>query len=262
MSGLRPPGPLSLEGNLAKNYADWIREFNVYEIATQLTEKPEIVRCATFLHVAGPQAQAIHQTLTFTRDEVNKIEPLKQKFKEYCEPKRNITVIRYLFNTRNQHTGEPFAKFVTDLKRLAKDCEFDALEESLMKDRIVCGIRDSALREKLLQIDNLTFKQCLDMCTVAEASAEHIKQLAPQDDAGKNNEAVDAVGTQARGRPQQRGRGDVGSRNSRERRQRDWRGHRGDEDRRAPNCKYCTYRHAVDNRCPAEFQTCNSCGRE
>ena len=72
MSGLRPPGPLSLEGNLTKNYADWIREFYVYEIATQLTDKPEKVRCATFLHVAGPQAQTIHQTLTFTRDEVNK----------------------------------------------------------------------------------------------------------------------------------------------------------------------------------------------
>ena len=253
MSGLRPPGPLSLEGNLAKNYADWIREFNVYEIATQLTDKPEKVRCATFLHVAGPQAQAIHQTLTFTRDEVNKIEPLKLKFKEYCEPKRNITVIRYLFNTRNQHNGEPFTKFVTDLKRLARDCEFDALEESLMKDRIVCGIRDSTLREKLLQIDNLTLKQCLDICTVAEASAEQIKQLAPQDNTGKDDEAVDAVGTQARGRPRPRGRGDGGR----------WqRGRRRAEDRRAPYCKYCAYNHADDERCPAEFETCNSCGRE
>ena len=149
MSGLRPPGQLSLEGNVARNYNDWIREFEVYEIATQLTDKPEKVRCATFLHVAGPQALAVSQTFQFVDEERDKIEPLKAEFKSYCQPKRNITVLRYMFNTRSQRDGEPFMTFVTDLRRMASDCEFETLRDSLLKDRIVCGIRNQDLMAKI-----------------------------------------------------------------------------------------------------------------
>ena len=83
MAGLKPPGPLSLEGNIAQNWKHWNRAFTLNETATT---KTQAIRCATFLHVAGPAAQQIYETFQFAREERNKLEPLKAKFKAYCEP--------------------------------------------------------------------------------------------------------------------------------------------------------------------------------
>lgn len=102
MSGLRPPVPLSFDGNVAKNLKDWLRAYDFYEGATKLSAKTEPVRYATFLHVTGPMAQQITETLTFTETESGKVSALKTKLAAYCQPKRNLSVIRYLFNSRNQ----------------------------------------------------------------------------------------------------------------------------------------------------------------
>ena len=39
--------------------------------------------------------------------------------------------------------------FITDLFNLAEHCNFGVLREELIRDRIVVGIRDKALSEKL-----------------------------------------------------------------------------------------------------------------
>ena len=57
-------------------------------------------------------------------------------------PKRNLTYERHSFFTRSQESGETIDQFVTGLRTLAKTCEFDVLCESLIKDRLVCGISD------------------------------------------------------------------------------------------------------------------------
>ena len=66
-------------------------------------------------------------------DEKDKIEPLVTRFKTYCERKRNITVIRYNFNTRNQRPGKGFESYYTELRNTVKDCEFGSLEDNLLR---------------------------------------------------------------------------------------------------------------------------------
>ena len=57
MAGIKPPGPLSFDGNIAKNWKDWLRSYEFYECGTELGAKKEEVRYATFLHVAGATPQ-------------------------------------------------------------------------------------------------------------------------------------------------------------------------------------------------------------
>ena len=54
---------------------------------------------------------------------------------------------RYHFNTRQQKVGEKFDTYLIDLKTLIKDCEYGELADSLLKDRIVCGIIDDKVRK-------------------------------------------------------------------------------------------------------------------
>ena len=64
----------------------------------------------------------------------------------------NITYQRYIFYQRVQDTGERFDAFLGDVRRLAKSSKFEGVEESMIRDPIVVGVRVDATRRKLLQI--------------------------------------------------------------------------------------------------------------
>ena len=55
-----------------------------------------------------------------------------------------------MFFTFTQQQGENFHDFETELKKLSSKYEFDNVEDSLIKDMIVCGTKDISLRERLL----------------------------------------------------------------------------------------------------------------
>lgn len=94
-------------------------------------------------------------------------------FDDHCNPKLNETVERYRFFMRDQGIDETVDKYVTDLRVLASICNFGQLKDSLIKDRIVCGTNNSALRERLLREENLTLDKCLKVCRAAELSKEN-----------------------------------------------------------------------------------------
>ena len=48
MELLKPPGHLSMEGNLAENWKEWIQGFELYLTATGIGEKAGKVQVATF----------------------------------------------------------------------------------------------------------------------------------------------------------------------------------------------------------------------
>ena len=77
---------------------------------------------------------------------------------------------RYRFNSRNQRETETFSTYLTALRELVKDCEYGDLESDLLRDRIVCGIRDEKVRERLLRTPDLKLKGATDICVAAEES--------------------------------------------------------------------------------------------
>ena len=79
----------------------------------------------------GQNGRDICNTWTLTLEETDKIDVLFEKYEAYCNPKQNVTVIRYKFNTRNQSDGETVDQYVTELKRLAKDCAYGELTSEM-----------------------------------------------------------------------------------------------------------------------------------
>jgi hypothetical protein len=179
-TGLKPPAKLELAGNLQEQYAKWIDQYNIYAKATGVTGKDEAVQCSVFLHVAGPEAQEIAQTFVFPEEQKDKIDPLKAKMKEHCDGKRNITLIRYRFNTTNQNEGQSFDNYLIELRHKIEYCEYAGLKDSLLMDRIICGIRDYTVREKLLHTDELNLAKCIDICRISEINVVDLKAPAEQ----------------------------------------------------------------------------------
>ena len=54
---------------------------------------------------------------------------------------------RHKFNTRNQSDGETIDEYVTELKRIAKDCAYGELTSEMIRDRIVRGANNPQVRE-------------------------------------------------------------------------------------------------------------------
>ena len=247
LSGLKPPAPLKLDENLALNWKAWYNAYDVYATAAGVSNKPERVQCCVFLHVAGLEAQKVFRTLNIESEDRDKITPLIDAFREYCVGKTNITVTRYRFNSYNQST-EQMDTYIRELQNRISYCDYDEIEDSMLCDRLVSGVRSDILRDRLLQTPNLGLTQCLDMCRLSEHNAA---QLSGNTD--NNESAVDAIS-----RPM--GRGAQYARATRR---------AGTPPDTAPaqaanwsggriQCPRCGYKH-IRGQCPATGKECTSC---
>ena len=55
-----------------------------------------------------------------------------------------------------QEENQSIDDFINDLKIKAQECEFKELTKSLIRDRIVCGVSNLKLQERLLREPELT----------------------------------------------------------------------------------------------------------
>ena len=69
-------------------------------------------------------------------------------------------------------------KFVADLRRLAKDCNFGDKLETMLRDCLGCGINDQAIQRKMLTEKKLTFKLVLEIAESTQAAAENYREMS------------------------------------------------------------------------------------
>ena len=181
------PAKLEVTGNLAINWKVLIRAWKNYEIAARPKDpsKPnenKLLRTATFLIYFESDALGIYVGYKFDNDMDNDdIDIVITKFEEYCVGQRNETFGRCNFKMRVQQEGETLDVYVTALKARAKTCNFRQLQDDLLIDRIVIGVKDNATRKKLLNMRNLTQKECIDMCRTHESISIQIKTMTQQE---------------------------------------------------------------------------------
>ena len=85
----------------------------------------------------GEEGLEIVDTFQFSKEEADKLVPLKAKLESYCIPKTNVTFERFTFNTRTQHDGEPIEQYVTELKNIAATCDYRELRNELSYDCVI-----------------------------------------------------------------------------------------------------------------------------
>ncbi|KAL4708473.1 hypothetical protein ACJJTC_014081 [Scirpophaga incertulas] len=182
---LSPPQPFRFDensidiasGKLSDSWKKWKRGFAIYFEACELNKKSTIIQLNILLHIIGEQCREIvEQSKEMTIDGVWK------KLDEYFEIKRNVTVERHKFFTRSQQQSESIEQYVFDLRKLAQTCEFGELRDDLIKDRLVCGIYNSAIRERLLREDDLTLPKAMEICQAAIVSKMYSENIRPEND--------------------------------------------------------------------------------
>ena len=138
-----------------------------FSLATELNKKPEPVQVATLLTVVGEEAREVFATFTDWAEEGDdaKITPVLEKFAAYCEPRKSVPFERYRFNKRAQELGESYEQYRTTLRKLAESCEFrEITPDEILRDRLIFGIRDDKVRERLLREPRLTLAKTDEIC--------------------------------------------------------------------------------------------------
>lgn len=183
-SMLQPPQPFVFEndlknvtsGNLSKEWEKWKSSFMIYYEACELHKKDKKVQINILLHIIGEKCREVYEQV---KGEYGTIEGLLKAFDGFFLPRKNITIERHSFFKREQQEFESVEQYVFELNKIARNCEFQELCNGLVRDRMICGIRDGALRERLLRESDLTLSKAVDICTLAERSrvqANNIKQ--------------------------------------------------------------------------------------
>ncbi|XP_075738876.1 uncharacterized protein LOC142784291 [Rhipicephalus microplus] len=97
---------------------------------------------------------------------------------EFFDPKRHEIAESFRFFNRCQLDSESVQEFITEIRRIADNCNFDTMLDRMLRDRIVCGIKSSALQKQVLTKKDLTLEDAETMALAAEAAENDACKMA------------------------------------------------------------------------------------
>ena len=204
-------------------------------------------RCYTVWAIE--EADDVLTTTGISAADRKKYEKVIEKFDRFYDVRTNIIYERARFNRRNQEPGESVEQYITTLHRLAETCGYGDLKDEMLRDRLVVGIRDIAMSEKLQFESNLTLDKAMKMIRQKEAVKDQQGKLLG-DGSKANPIVVDELNRQQR-LPRKPPRNASG------------------KDKKAKGgvkpdgkCKRCGGKtHLIRETCPAKTANCHRCNR-
>lgn len=110
-------------------------------------------------------------------------------FSEVLAPKRNVVVSQHYFLSTFQKENQSISDYVALLQRDMAECDFNtkcecgklvSVAEIFLRAQFIRGIRDSTIREKLLQYDAPSFQEVLKKAVALEAVRIECNELSKQ----------------------------------------------------------------------------------
>eukprot|EP00731_Ephydatia_muelleri_P004100 Em0002g276a len=237
MEGIQLKPPEQFDFKRPDGWNRWKRRFEQYRVASGLAESTEERQVCTLLYCLGEDAENVLSSTNIKAEERKKYDVVVQKFDAFFTVRRNVIFERARFNRRSQLDGESAEQYITTLYALAENCDYKNWKDEMIRDRLVVGIRDSVLSERMQMDPDLTLENAKKMVRQKEAVKE--QQLELKCDAGGTHESnMDTVKLQSKER-----------------------GKYIQEERSASKCHRCGKRAHPLEHCPAKDVRCSSCHR-
>ena len=181
---LRAPEPFNFKE--PDDWPRWKRRFEQFRVASGLKDDgSESKQVNTLLYCLGEEAEAVLDSTYITSDERKVYSKVIEKLDAFFKVRKNVIFERARFYRRNQLDGESAEQYIMEL--YMEDCEYSDMKAEMICDRLVVGIRDTALSEQL-QIDaDLTLDKAKRKIRQREAVHEQQREL-------KGAEKTSAVG--------------------------------------------------------------------
>lgn len=105
-----------------------------------------------------------------TFDEIEKI------LTKHFSPKPNEISVSFKFYKCDQKRDESVAEYIANLRTLSSWCNFTDLER-MLRDRLVCGMRDAKLQYELLKKDKLSYQDVVDAMFTYESAGKDARMI-------------------------------------------------------------------------------------
>jgi len=192
--GVALPEPFDF--NKPQSWNTYKSRFNRYCIVAGVTSSEQQVN--SLLYAMGPRAETIFTSFNLSETDAKDIVKVREKFDGFFIGRKNIIYERARFNMRVQSPGESMEDFITDLCKLADSCEYENFREQLIRDRIVVGVADRRLSERLQLLDGLDYKKAVEVARSYE-TVQKQNQLLRSEETGTGT-AVNRVQNKTKAR--------------------------------------------------------------
>ena len=197
MASYQVSPPKSFNFSKPEEWPSWIRRFQRFRVASGLSEKSSENQVNTLVYTMGDAADDILASLGLTEEEKKTYDTVVAKFQGHFVKKRNVIFERAKFNQRKQEEGESVDNFVTALYCLSEHCQYGGLRDEMIRDRIVVGLRDSSLSEKLQLEADLTLEKAITSARQRE-SVKKQQKVVRAEESSPNVDAVHSKQTRVK----------------------------------------------------------------
>ena len=172
---LKPPGRFDFKRPDA--WPKWKRRFQQYLTATGLDKEEDARKISTLLYCLGEESEDVLTSTNITEADRKKYDSVVEKFDSFFNVRRYVIYERARFNRRDQLEGESAEQYITCLYSLIETCEYGTFKEEMLRDRLVVGIRDVAMSQKLQMDAELTLEKAKKAIRQKEAVYEQQREL-------------------------------------------------------------------------------------
>ncbi len=140
-----------MSGDISKSWDNFRAEFEDYELATGLIEKPKEVRAAALRRLMGNECRHIYShNIVLSEEQTKDPKAILDALEDYFKPAKNVIYERYMIGCCKQEVDEPIDSFITRLRERASTCEYRELKDEMIRDRLVLGIANENTRRRLI----------------------------------------------------------------------------------------------------------------
>ncbi len=248
---LKPPGRFDFRH--PDEWPKWKRRFTQYLAATGLDQEGDVRKVSTLLYCMGEEGDDVLTSTNISAANRKKFDTVLNKFDSFFDVRENVIYERAKFNQRNQAEGESAEQYITALYSLVDNCNYGALKEEMLRDRLVVGIKDKTMSQKLQMMADLTLEKAKKEIRQKEAVCEQQQELQAGVNKPCNN--LDEV----KQKPQSRYK--ISKRGQHYKPQSNGGGARLPKQSQASMRCGKPY-HSAPNKCPALSSTCFKCHRK
>ncbi|CAK1598438.1 unnamed protein product [Parnassius mnemosyne] len=122
------------------------QQFKTFLLAAGLEQKSENRKAAILLNCLGEQVKDLYYNVLNGSEENQKYIDVIRLQDDYFLNKANEIIQTFKFNKRNQFHGESFDAYLSDLKKMIKQCNFGAVEERLLRENLVMEVSEAQIK--------------------------------------------------------------------------------------------------------------------
>uniref|UniRef100_A0A8D9ANF9 Uncharacterized protein n=1 Tax=Cacopsylla melanoneura TaxID=428564 RepID=A0A8D9ANF9_9HEMI len=146
---------------------DFERKFDFYLIANELDDA-KITEKVRVAHLRLSLDSALNDVIDNLKIDDLTVKKIFTALKSEMLPKENKAYNQYKFFDRVQKPNESFNEYIMEIKNLASKCNLGDKYDDIVKCRIVHGVKDTALKERLYRSPDLSLQEVINYCRASE----------------------------------------------------------------------------------------------